>query len=130
MTNPLELPVDDWSAWLADRVDNGLATARAILAELKDGAARDTPAVLALWNDADVALHNASAVSSLLAEVHPDAAVRAQAERAEQEVRSLLTDRGLDRELFDVLAATTEDGLDAGAARFRDHVLRDFRRSG
>lgn len=42
----------------------------------------------------------------------------------------LTTDRGLDRDLFDVLTATSPDGLDGDSARLREHVLRDFRRSG
>jgi thimet oligopeptidase len=130
MTTPLELPVDGWPQWLADRVTTSLDSAQARLAELKDGTARDTTAVLELWNDADLALHNASAATSLLAEVHPSEELRAQAERAEQDIRRVLTERGLDRELFQVLAATVEDGLDADAQRFREHILRDFRRSG
>ena len=40
------------------------------------------------------------------------------------------TDRGLDRALFEVVEATDPAGLDAAATRMREHVLRDFRRSG
>jgi len=42
----------------------------------------------------------------------------------------LVTERGLDHELWQVLAGTDPGGLDAGAARVREHVLRDFRRAG
>jgi thimet oligopeptidase len=127
---PLALPSDGWSDWLGTRVDRSLATVRENLAALKDGTSRSTDEVLALWNDGDIALRNADAVASVLSEVHPDAEVRAAAEQRAQEIDRLRTDRGLDRALYDVLAATDAGGLDADAARVLEHVLRDFRRSG
>jgi thimet oligopeptidase len=127
---PLELPVDRWAQWLTDRVDGALDEARRVLAALKDDTSRSPQAVLDLWNDSDIALTNARAVCSLLSEVHPDEAVRTVAEQRDQEVDRLRTDRGLDRDLFDVMDATDPSELDDQAARFREHVLRDFRRSG
>jgi len=127
---PLVLPADDWAGWLAGRVDGQLATARALLDQLKDGTDRTSEQVLTLWNDADIAVRSAASASSLFNEVHPAADVRAVAEARTQDVERLVTDRGLDRELYDVVAATTADGLDADTARLRVHVLRDFRRSG
>ena len=129
-TEPLELPTADWTSWLGGRVDALLDVTRARLAELKDGTARDTAAVLELWNDADIALRDADSVAGLLSEVSPDQEVRAYAEQRAQEIDRLRTDRGLDRQLYDVLAATDATGLDELATRFREHVLRDFRRSG
>jgi len=127
----LELPEGDgWPSWLATRVDTALAAARDALEAIKDGSARSTADVLALWNESDIALRDAGSVSSLLAEVHPDAAVRAQAEGHQLAVTKASTERGLDRALYDVVAATSADGLDADAARVRSHILRDFRRSG
>ncbi|MGN6609025.1 MAG: M3 family metallopeptidase [Jatrophihabitans sp.] len=130
MTTPLDLPTADWSPWLTERVTTRLEAAQATLARLKDGTRRTTTEVLELWNDADLALRNAGATTGLLAEVHPDDAVRSAAERAEQDVQRVVTERGLDRELYEVLAATVDDGLDHDAARLREHILRDFRRSG
>jgi thimet oligopeptidase len=131
VTEPLRLPdAANWPAWLGARVDAELDTARTVLERLKDGAARSAQQVLDLWNDSDVALGNARSLASLLAEVHPDREVRAKAEQAEQEVTKALTERGLDRALYDVVASTDEAGLDAETVRFREHVLRDFRRSG
>ena len=127
---PLYLPTDNWTEWLAGRVDALLAEARARLSTLKDGTARSTQDVLDLWNDSDIALHNADAITSVLSEVHPDEAVRTLAERRAQDVDRLRTDRGLDRELFEVLEATDPNGLAEQAGRFRERVLRDFRRSG
>ena len=127
---PLILPNDNWHDWLAARVDLLLDEARARLATIKDGTARSAGEVLDLWNDADIALHNARAITGLLSEVHPDADVRTLAEQRTQDVDRLRTERSLDRGLFDVLDATDPAGLDEQAHRFRTHVLRDFRRAG
>ena len=111
-------------------MDASLDDARALLARLKDGTPRSTTEVLGLWNDADIAIATGSAAAHLLAEVHPDADLRAAAEERAQAAEDLVTERGLDHELWQVLAATDADGLEPGAARLREHVLRDFRRAG
>src|SRR3954452_7999012 len=127
---PLALPAGGWSDWLAGRGGALLQTTRDTLATLKDGTVRSASDVLGLWNDADIALRDADAVTGLLSEVHPDAALRTLAEDRAQEIDRLRTDRGLDRVLYDVVADTDPAGLDARAQRVREHVLRDFRRSG
>ena len=129
-SEPLALPAGDWSNWLRHRVDTLLDETRRNLAALKDGRHRDALEVLTLWNDADIALRDADSTAGLLSEVSPDADVRADAERHAQDIDRLRTDRGLDRALFEVLDATDPTGLDEQAARFRERVLRDFRRSG
>ena len=68
--------------------------------------------------------------ASLLANVHPDEAVRTQAEAAEQDAHRLLTDLTLDRGIYDVLAAVDPQPLDGPARRMLDKSLLDFRRSG
>jgi thimet oligopeptidase len=118
-----------WTDWLSERVDTALVTTRDRLDTLKDGTARTSAEVLELWNQADVALDGASALVGAFAEVHPDEAVRTIAEEREQEISRLRTDRSLDRALYDVIAATDEPG-DPDDRRLREHVLRDFRRSG
>ncbi|HEY8301064.1 MAG TPA: M3 family metallopeptidase [Jatrophihabitans sp.] len=129
MTEPLALPADDWTGWLRRRVETALTEARDQLAALKDGAPRDTDAVLACWNATDLALRNAGAVAHLLAEVHPEPEVRALGDELSREVHRLDTDRELDRDLYDVIAATTP-AQDPSAERLRERVLRDYRRSG
>ncbi len=66
--------------------------------------------------------------------MHPDAALREQAEAAEVEAHRLLTDLSLDREVYDLLvvddAEQRTSGLDDDAERVRNFALRDFRRSG
>jgi thimet oligopeptidase len=130
MDEPLSLPADSWHDWLADVVDGHLSTARETLDRLKDGTTRGAVEVLELWNDADIALRGADSIARLLSEVHSDPDVRTLAETRSQQVDRLRTDRGLDRALFDVIAGTDSAGLDPEATRLREHVLRDFRRSG
>ena len=127
---PLALPDSDWSAWLAGRVDAALERAADGIARLKDGTARSTGEVLELWNDTDIALSNAGSGASLLSEVHPEEEVRTLAEQRAREVDRVRTDRGLDRELFDLVEGTDPSGLDEQAALLRERILRDFRRSG
>ena len=66
----------------------------------------------------------------MFAEVHPDAAVRTLCEERQQEISRLRTEISLDRALYDAVAASPEPTDDAEAARVREDVLRDFRRSG
>ncbi len=119
-----------WPEFLTGVVDAALDEARAHVAALKDGSARSSEQVLDLWNDGDIALGRASAAAHLLAEVHPSPELREAAEERAQAAEDFDTERGLDRALFDVLAATSADGLDDDARRLREHVLRDFRRAG
>ena len=55
---PLSLPTADWEAWLAERCDGQLDQARAHVETLRQGG-HDSADVLALWNDLNLALHNA-----------------------------------------------------------------------
>ncbi|MFI6041536.1 M3 family metallopeptidase [Nocardia sp. NPDC051321] len=129
-SQPLALPSADWSDWLAEYVFSRLAAVSATLDRLKDGGRRGSAEVLGLWNDADIALRGAASAASLFVEVHPDADVRGRGEELVQQVDRVRTERDLDRALYDVVAATDSAGMDELALRMRDHVLRDFRRSG
>jgi thimet oligopeptidase len=129
--SPLALPTrdEDWAGWLEERGRGSLRTAGDQVAALKTAEAGDV-AVLELWNDASISLANASAVTSLLSSVHPDAAVIELAEEIEIEMRRFANDLLLDREVFDQLSSLTEDDLDAAARRVLRDALRSFRRSG
>ena len=127
--SPLHLPADDWESWVAERCTTQLARARDLVVDLKQGP-RDSSATMALWNDVSLALANAFAVASLMANVHPDEAVRSRAERAEQDAHRLRTELGLDRELFEVLQDVDPADLDEGGRRVLGLTLRDFRRAG
>ena len=127
---PLALPRDDWSSFLGDRFRSELQRAEQLLDRLKDGTARSAADIVEIWNDADIALTNASGVCGVLSQMHPDETVRTLAEQGEQDVARFVTERGLDRALYEVLAAADPTGLDADSTRLLEFVLRDFRRSG
>jgi thimet oligopeptidase len=132
-TTPTSLPLpstDAWLDWVTERGQEQLDRARALVDQLKAEPPSEAIEVLGLWNDAQVALSNASSVGSLFSEVHPDQAVRERAERVAQDVQKVDTDLGLDTELYAVLAAVDPTGLDAEATRVLERTLRDFRRSG
>jgi thimet oligopeptidase len=125
----LQLPDSDWHGWLRERSGSLLEEVRRHAAAIRSGGT-DPEAVLEVWNDLSSALRSASAIASMLANVHPDEAVRTAAEEAEQEASRLETEVGLDRELYDVLAAVDGDRLDEDARRVLELSLRDFRRAG
>ncbi len=133
---PLTLPASDWEGWLAARCDGQLAEARRLVevlrqpADLPSDGAGASAAVLAVWNDLNLALHNAFAAASLLSNVHPDEAVRSRGEQAEQDAHRLLTEIGLDRDLHDALDGVRPGDLDAGGQRVHALAMRDFHRAG
>lgn len=127
---PLALPADDWHAFIEERAETSLATARDIVTRLKDGTSRSPLAILELWNIGEIATANASSFTQLLAEVHPDAAARELAEQALQEASAFVTERDQDRKLYEVFADVDTEGLDQEATRLLGRILRDFRRGG
>lgn len=130
--DPLALPADPtaWADWLDQRGRGELAAGIAAIEQLRALTPGD-PDALARWNDAGIALGNASAIAGLLSSVHPDAAVMELAEAIETEVRSFVSTLFLDPEVHRRLAALegTVDG-DAAASRVLGKALRSFRRSG
>jgi thimet oligopeptidase len=129
---PLSLPASDWEGWLDTRCDGQLGEARRLVDLLKDPAQapRSSAGVVVVWNDLNLALHNAFAAASLLSNVHPEEAVRSRAEQAEQDAHRLLTEIGLDRTLYDVLSAVEPEELDEGGRRVHTLAIRDFHRAG
>jgi len=129
--SPLALPTrdEDWAGWLDERGRGSLRSAGDQIAALKVADGGDT-AILQLWNDASISLANASAITSLLSSVHPNAAVIELAEAIEVEVRRFTSDLLLDRAVFDQLSSLAQEHLDAGARRVLQDALRSFRRSG
>jgi thimet oligopeptidase len=92
------------------------------------GAAREE--ALRTFDDAFVALADASSRASLARNVHPDARMRDAAETCEQEVDALSTELSLDRRLYDALRAVDLAGADAVDRWLVEKSLRDFRRAG
>ncbi|MDT0203948.1 M3 family metallopeptidase [Nocardioides sp. AE5] len=126
---PLYLPTDPaaWSPWLADRCKDALARAGSLRDEL---VAAPPGQVLDTWNRLGIELAGVFALSSLLAQVHPEAAVREQAEEIEVEANRFRTGLMLDADVYAALLAVPGEGLDEAASRVLAHSLRDFRRAG
>ncbi|HEX4191067.1 MAG TPA: M3 family metallopeptidase [Marmoricola sp.] len=128
---PLSLPAEagSWPGWLDERGRGSLRTAADQIAALK-AAPVGGAAILQLWNDADISLRNAAAVTSLLSSVHPDPEMVELAEAIEVEVRRFANDLLLDRAVFDQLSSIRSEPLDAGARRVLADAVREFKRAG
>lgn len=134
---PLVFPTDPegWLAFVTERPTAAVALVADIDARLASaGAEVDAAARLALWNDADLALRQATSEVYLLSESHPDAAVREAAEEQVQRLEALSAGRLLDRALFAALSAVdsaeASAGLDRDERRLLTEAIRDFRRGG
>lgn len=128
---PHTLPAADAALeWVERTCDGGLDQARSLVESFKNAAPTGTLEALHAWNDIHVALAGAAGVAGVYSEADPSSAVRDAAEKAMQRLDAYSTELGMDRELFAILSALDPAGLDATAARFLEHTLRDFRRSG
>ncbi|WP_121254110.1 M3 family metallopeptidase [Nocardioides ferulae] len=130
---PLALPAADAETseeWVRNRARDGLAAARELVERLRENPPAQPLEALRLWDEATLRISDVAAVAELFSNVHPAEAVRTSAEEAEQEVARLRTELGLDRRLYDVLAALDPADLDAAATRLLEKTLRDFRRAG
>ena len=128
---PLDLPAvsGDWSSYIQRWTDTNLAIVEGATASLTAGS-HSAVEVLGLLNDSDRALRNAGGLVSMLAEVHPDEVVRTLAEECLQRAVKAGLDRGLNRELYEVLEGVDASGLEADAQRVLEKALLEFRRSG
>jgi thimet oligopeptidase len=104
--------------------------AREKVERLRSGPPLPRDEALALFDDAFAGLGNAAAQASLLRNVHPDPAVRDEAERDEQELDAVQTELSLDRALYDALGRVDLQDADAATRFLVERSLRDFRRAG
>lgn len=126
------LPTDTApDTWISQQAATALTTGRDQIAALKKLDAQATALdVLQRWNDFGITVGGVGSVAGCLAQLHPDEATRTAADEVSQEISKLYTDVGLDRDLYDVFAAVSDEGLDADAARLLRKVRQDFVRSG
>jgi thimet oligopeptidase len=117
---------------LRSETSAAIARARArVDAFLTASAERPAREVVEAFDRLLLPLNGLSGRVSLWSHVHPEKAVRDACEELEQEIAAYATELGLNRGLWQRLAA-----LDAGALadpeerRLLEHSLRDFRRSG
>ena len=69
-------------------------------------------------------------MAELISNTHPEKAVRTAAEECEQKAKKYVSELKLDRDVYEALKGVEESELDSLAARFRSHLLRDYRRAG
>ena len=124
---PLQLPTADEALdWVRDRTTNGLASARELVAGLREDPPAEPEGVLRRWDEVTLALSNVGALAGLLSNVHPELEVRTACEEAEVEVDKLVTELRQDRALYDVFAGARPG---AGSTRPRPGCWRRPSRS-
>ena len=133
MTNlePQTLPVADHALdWVHHTCDDGLTEACRQVDELKVYPPVEPLAVLQAWNNIQIVLGNAVAVTSLYASVNPVSEVRDAADSSMQRIDAFSTELGMDRRLFEIIRAIDPSRLGVDSKRLLEYTLRDFRRSG
>jgi thimet oligopeptidase len=132
VSEPIAFPTAsaDWLAFASTRTDERLARVDELAARLKDGSSRTALEALQLWNDLQIELRSAYNEAEVLAEVHPDRAVREAAESRTSAAQAKDAELMTDADLAAVFGAADAEGLDADAARLLAKIQRDFRRGG
>jgi len=132
VSEPIAFPTAsaDWLAFASTRTDERLARVDELAARLKDGSSRTALEALQLWNDLQIELRSAYNEAEVLAEVHPDRAVREAAESRTSAAQAKDAELMTDADLAAVFGAADAEGLDADAARLLGKIQRDFRRGG
>ncbi len=91
---------------------------------------RDLLNTLVPFNELQIHLDSASALASLLSEVHPEKSIREKAESCTQQVQRFVTDLSLNRPLYEAFSLVKTKDLDDESKRMLTKVLLDFKRSG
>lgn len=126
-----EMPEDSEARAYLQQCQTEFGVARAQFEAFEEPAASYAPqALLAAINAMDITLDGALSLTSLYANVHPNAAVRDAAQTCQQKFVALLGEISLSRPLYNHLAAVSTTGMSDIDRRFVEKMLRDFRRSG
>lgn len=124
-------PLERTAAELDNSNARHLAWAKSFRARIDDVTGTHTVEnTLVPYNEMIMHLEAAASECSLFARVHPDAAVRAVAERGEQDVSKYMTELSLDRKLFEAFQSLDVSREDAGTRYLVEKSLREFRRAG
>ena len=111
--------------------DERLARAdRAIARLLAAEGPRTIANTLRPYDDALLELDAVASQASLMENVHPDARLRAAAEKLSQKASAAATELSLNRGLYDALSALDLEGADAETRYYVEKTLRDFRLAG
>lgn len=124
-------PLNRTASQLSNDTAEHLAWARSLKEQaLRVEGPRTAENTLEPLNEMWMHLDAAASECSLLEAVHPDAGVRAEAERGVQDVTQFVTGVNLDRGLYDAYAAVDLKGSDPATRWMVEKTLRDFRREG
>lgn len=86
--------------------------------------------VLSEYNQLEQVLDRLAGPAELIAQTHPNKAVREAAEACQLKTQAFSTKISLDRALYDALAAATTEGLDPADKRSLERALRQLRLQG
>lgn len=114
-----------------EAVKTRLDAAQKILDEvLAQSGPRTIENTLDPFNRLSIQLDEASSIAGLMENTHPDSAVRAAGEKANQDVQAFVTALSLNRAAFDALRAVDTKAADPATRRVQEHAVRDYRRAG
>jgi thimet oligopeptidase len=112
-------------------MDARLARARQLLEQISS--AKGSPTIdntLRPFDDIQLELDAVGNQAQLIQSVHPDAAMRATAEKLSQKVSALGTELSLNRGVYDAIAGLDISGRDAETQHYVTRLRRDFRLAG
>jgi thimet oligopeptidase len=112
-------------------MDARLAHARQLVDQLTAATGpRTVDNTLRVFDDVQLELDAVGQQSQLIQSVHPDAALRAMAEKLSQKASALSTELSLNRHIYDAIAAVDVSGADAETKYYVQRLRRDFRLAG
>lgn len=120
----------EWPAFLSDYAGARLEAARAAVVAARSTHPDGDAAWVEAWNDGDTALQEVLSLSELIAETHPDAAVRAQADALHTEAQNFDDERYQDPAAYAALEALDAAALSTEAAEVARRLRGDFRAQG
>lgn len=85
---------------------------------------------LEVFDELGARIDDARRLAKVTAQMHPDAGVRAAAEAAEQALDKVMTEMGLDEDIYERIRGVDLSGVDDVTRHWVTKVLRDFRRAG
>ena len=111
--------------------EDSLAEARGLFEQMEQSPdTKSVESLLVPLNDLFVKLDLGANKSSLYAVVHPDEEIRTAAEECEQGFSKLGTDISVSRPLYEALGKLDVGNEDDVTRRWKEKLLRDFRRAG
>lgn len=119
------------AATFVKEMDDRLAKAQKALDQmLVIKGKRTVENTLKLYDEILIQIDAAVYQTDLIQNVHPEADLRAAAEKENQKISAFVTTLSLNREIYNALAALDLDGADQETRHYVEKTLRDFRLAG